>query len=74
MKEEGIRVHVKPAFKVTTNSAHDQPIAPNLLQQNFAVEQPNAVWISDISYSATSEGWLYLCIVMDLFARKIIDG
>ena len=72
MKEQGIQVKAKPAFKVTTQSDHDQPIAPNLLQQDFAVDQPNRVWVSDISYIATGEGWLYLCIVMDLFARKII--
>jgi transposase InsO family protein len=72
MKEHGIQVKVKPAFKVTTCSKHERPIAPNLLQQDFAVDQPNRVWISDISYIATGEGWLYLCIVMDLFARKII--
>ena len=72
MKEQGIQVNVKPTFKVTTQSDHDQPIAPNLLQQDFAVNQPNRVWVSDISYIATGEGWLYLCIVMDLFARNII--
>lgn len=72
MKEQGIQVKAKPAFKVTTQSDHDQPIAPNLLQQDFAVDQPNRVWVSDISYIATGEGWLYLCIVMDLFARNII--
>ena len=44
----------------------------HLVQQDFAVDQPNRVWVSDISYIATGEGWLYLCIIMDLFARKII--
>ena len=64
---------MKPAFRVTTCSDHEQPIAANLWQQDFAVDQPNRVWVSDISYSATGQGWLYLCIVLDLFARKIID-
>jgi putative transposase len=46
--------------------------SPNYLNQNFIVEEPNKVWVSDITYIKTEEGWLYLAIVMDLFSRKIV--
>ena len=60
-------------FRVcTTDSRHDLPIAPNRLAQKFAAERPNQVWLADISYVPTSEGWLYLAVVLDLFTRKIV--
>ena len=59
-------------FRVTTNSKHDYPVWPNVLQRNFAVETPNAVWVSDITYIWTLEGWLYLAAVLDLFSRGVV--
>ena len=56
----------------TTDSNHDLPIAPNRLDRNFAVERPNQVWLADITYVPTGEGWLYLAAVLDLCTRKII--
>jgi len=62
----------KKKFKVTTNSNHKLPVAENLLNQNFTTERPGAVWVSDISYVHTSEGWLYLATVKDLFTKDIV--
>ena len=56
----------------TTDSRHDLPVAPNLLDRNFTVERPDAVWLADISYLATDEGWLYLAAIEDLATREII--
>lgn len=60
MRENGIRARHKRRFKVTTDSKHNLPIAPNLLDRNFAPTAPNQVWTSDITYLGTDEGWLYL--------------
>lgn len=56
----------------TTDSSHDLPIAPNLLNREFDVASPNEKWVADISYISTGEGWLYLATVMDLFSRRIV--
>jgi putative transposase len=56
----------------TTDSRHSQPIAPNLLSRTFQAEAPNRVWVADISYLPTREGWLYLAVVLDLFGRRIV--
>ncbi len=62
----------KRKFKVTTNSNHKLPVAPNLLQRNFTVSKADRVYCSDITYIWTAEGWLYLAIVIDLFSRKVV--
>lgn len=62
----------KEKFKMTTDSRHQLPIAPNLLQRNFSVLQPNRCYVSDISYIPTQEGWLYLAVVIDLFSRQVV--
>ena len=72
MKAEGLRGKSKRKFKTTTNSNHQHPKAENLVQQNFDVATPNALWASDITYIATAEGWLYLAVTLDLFSRKVI--
>lgn len=72
MKEKNLKVKTKRKFKSTTDSNHAKPVAPNLLQQNFTAPAPNRVWTSDISYIRTDEGWLYLCIVLDVFSRAIV--
>ena len=72
MRENGIRARHKRRFKVTTDSRHNLPVAPNLLDRNFTPEAPNQVWTSDITYLWTNEGWLYLAIVLDLFNREVV--
>ena len=72
MRENGIRARHKRRFKVTTDSRHNLPVAPNLLDRNFTPEAPNQVWASDITYLWTDEGWLYLAIVLDLFNREVV--
>ncbi len=56
----------------TTDSWHRLPIAPNLLDRNFTVTQPNTTWTGDMTYIASEEGWLYLAVVIDLFSRRIV--
>ena len=71
MRHHGIRGLAGRRFKpCTTDSRHDLPIAPNLLKQAFAATAPNTVWLADITYITTGEGWLYLAAVLDLATRK----
>jgi len=72
MKLNGMESIRARKYKVTTNSKHNKIISPNLLNQNFQADTPNRVWVSDITYIRTNEGWLYLTTVMDLFNREII--
>lgn len=72
MKENGINSKRKPKWKQTTNSKHDLPIAPNLLNQNFNIDSPNTVWVGDITYNWTEEGWLYTAIVKDLCTKDVV--
>ena len=73
MAAAGIRSKVAKKFRVqTTDSAHDNPVAPNTLNREFTVLAPNTVWVSDITYIHTDEGVVYLAGVMDLFSRKIV--
>jgi transposase InsO family protein len=57
---------------VTTDSKHTHPIAPNVLARDFSASEPNRKWLADLTYIPTDEGWLYLALVLDLFARKIV--
>jgi len=68
----GIVAVQKRKFRVTTNSNHGYSVWPNILNRNFVVEKPNAVWVSDITYVWTFEGWLYVAAVLDLFSRGIV--
>jgi putative transposase len=72
MKLHGIKARGKRRYVVTTDSKHNLPIAPNLLDRNFEPEQPNAVWTGDITYIPTDEGWLYLAAVIDLHSRQVV--
>ena len=72
MRSHGWRAKAARKFKATTNSNHKLPVAPNLLQQNFAASRPNEKWVSDITYVWTEEGWLYLAVVMDLYSRMVV--
>jgi len=72
MSENGIVAKTKRKFKATTDSKHDFPVAKNLLKQNFFADKPNQVWVADITYIPTGEGWLYLAAIVDLFNREIV--
>ena len=76
VSNDALLVHIKARGKkkdkVTTDSKHNPPVAPNLLGRQFATSAPNRVWTSDITYIATAEGWLYLAAVIDLFSRQIV--
>ena len=72
MQRHGIKARGKKKFVVTTDSRHNLPIAPNLLNRDFTAQAPNTVWTSDITYIATDEGWLYLTAVIDLFSRQVV--
>jgi len=72
MRQEGIRAKTVRKFRATTDSKHHLPVAPNRLNREFAVSRPNVVWVSDITYIPTLEGWLYLAGVMDLYSRRLV--
>lgn len=72
MRENGLRARQKRRFKRTTDSLHAFPVAPNLLDQDFTATGPNQKWGADISYVWTREGWLYLAVIIDLFARRVV--
>ena len=73
MQEAELQAKQSRQFKVTTtDSAHNYPVAPNLLARNFQANQPNEKWLADITYIPTAEGWLYLAAVMDLYSRRIV--
>jgi len=72
MQLHHIRAKTKRRFKVTTHTDHLLPVANDLVQQNFAVSAPNRVWTSDITYLWTREGWVYLAVILDLYARCIV--
>jgi len=72
MRLEGIYAKTKRRFRVTTHSDHKLPVAENLLNRRFETDRPNKVWLSDITYIRTREGWLYLSAVLDLYNRQII--
>lgn len=72
MHSAGICARRRRKFVVTTDSRHGFAVAPNLLARNFSVDMPNAVWVSDITYVPTQEGWMYLATVLDLYSRRIV--
>ena len=72
MKLAGVAAKQRKRFKATTDSNHRLPVAPNLLNRRFSVTTPNCVWVGDITYVWTSEGWLYLAVVIDLYSRRIV--
>jgi putative transposase len=72
MKYLGLRAKARKKFKVTTDSKHNLPVAPNLLNRDFIADGPNQKWCGDISYVWTDEGWLYLAVVIDLYSRAVI--
>lgn len=72
MREAGVRCRQRRRFRVTTDSKHNEPVAPNLLNRQFSVEQPNRVWVADITAIWTLAGWLYLAAIMDLHDRQMV--
>lgn len=72
MKAHEIQASTKRKFRHTTDSNHPHPVAENLLNQAFEQDQPDTVWVSDITYIPTREGWLYLVCVLDLYSRKVV--
>ena len=77
MRVLGLRAKSSRRFKATTNSKHSHPVAPNLLldhrmERRFDVKDANRLWVSDITYVWTSEGWLYIAVVLDVWSRKIV--
>ncbi len=72
MKELGLKVNMKRRYKNTTDSNHNLPIAPNLLNRDFYASAPDEKYVGDITYIHTGEGWLYLATVIDLYSRKVV--
>jgi putative transposase len=73
MRQHGIRARAPRRYRVcTTDSKHSLPVAENLLDQSFVANRPDQVWLADITYIPTGEGWLYLAVVLDLFTRKVV--
>ena len=72
MRRNGLGRRIRKRFRSTTDSRHSLKIAENLLRRRFTVPRENHSWVSDITYIATAEGWLYLCVVIDLYSRKVV--
>lgn len=72
MRRAGIRAKTVRRFRVTTQSDHPHPVAPNVLERQFSETTPDRVWVGDITYLSTREGWLYLAVVLDLATRRVI--
>lgn len=72
MKANRLFARRRRKFIFTTDSNHNYPIAPNILNQDFTVDRENQVWVSDITYVLTKEGWVYLTVIIDLFNRKVV--
>jgi transposase InsO family protein len=72
MRQQGLAARRRRRFVRTTDSAHRQPVADNLLARHFSPDQPNCTWATDITYVATRQGWLYLAVVLDLFSRQVV--
>jgi transposase InsO family protein len=72
MQAERLRAKAARRYKATTNSNHNLPVAKNLLEQDFTADAPNCKWVSDITYVATDEGWLYVAVVLDLYSRLVV--
>ena len=72
MRENDLNFHRKKKYKITTDSSHDYKASENLLNRKFKVNQLNKVWVSDITYIWTCEGWFYLCVIIDLCSRMVV--
>jgi transposase InsO family protein len=72
MRREGIVAKRRKKFRITTDSKHPDPIAPNILNREFDIAQPNAAWVTDVTYVWTHQGWLYLAAILDLCSRRVV--
>ena len=72
MRAAGLHARKPKKFKVTTDSKHNYPVAPNILDREFHASNPGEVWVSDLTYVRTKNGWLYLTVIIDLYDRKVI--
>ena len=72
MNEQGLAARRKKRFRRTTDSNHSLPVAENILDRDFVVDEPNRVWVTDITYIWTREGWLYLAAIVDLYSRAVV--
>jgi transposase InsO family protein len=72
MRGMGLAARRRRRFRRTTDSAHAFPVAPNLLGRDFQASAPDRVWLADITYVWTAQGWLYLAVVLDLFSRQVV--
>ena len=72
MRQHGIRAKTVKKWRATTQSQHRFPVAANTLDRQFTVESPNRVWAGDLTYVWTTEGWLYLAVILDLYSRRVI--
>ncbi|MCZ7558236.1 MAG: IS3 family transposase [Bacteroidia bacterium] len=72
MRRQGLKVKHRRRFITTTDSKHSYTVSPNMLERQFSVDAPDTVWVSDITYLRSTSGWLYLCVFIDLFSRKIV--
>lgn len=72
MREEDLCAKAGRKFKATTDSGHDKPVAPDLVKRDFTAPAPNRVWVGDITYLWTTEGWLYLAVFIDLYSRRVV--
>ncbi|WP_157067252.1 IS3 family transposase, partial [Alicyclobacillus shizuokensis] len=72
MREQGLKSRTVRKYKATTNSKHNYPVHENVLNQTFVAQRPGQVWMADITYVPTAEGWLYVASLMDLYTRKIV--
>jgi len=72
MRAADLKARKPKKFKVTTDSKHNYPVAPNILDREFYASNPGEVWVSDLTYVRTKNGWLYLTVIIDLYDRKVI--
>lgn len=72
MRQGKLGARRRKAYRVTTKSSHAHPVAENLLHRLFRVSAANRIWVSDITYIPTAEGWMYLCVVLDLYSRRVV--
>ncbi len=72
MREEGLAARRKKRFRATTDSKHDDPIAPNVIERNFDVGEKNDTWVTDVTCIWTRNGWLFLAVMLDLFSRRVV--
>ena len=72
MREKALSGKAPRRFKRTTDSSHGLPVAKNILDRKFTVDRPNEVWVGDITYVRTWEGWLYVAVVLDLYSRRVV--